>query len=384
MSSVRTLCAFVVALSSVSLATHTQAFCGFYVAKADAQLFNQASTVVIARKGNNTVVTMAADYQGDAADFALVVPVPEVLQEGQVHVAPMALVDQLDAFTAPRLVEYFDSDLCAPEIVYSTMARSASLEDQIASQPAVNLGVTIEAQYQVEEYDIIILSAEQSDGLQTWLDSNGYQVPAKARRVLGSYIKQGMKFFVAKINIEEQHRLGVQQLRPLQMAFSSPRFMLPIRLGTVNAQNNNHAVMLEYAWNMTSCDPCAAEPLSNSQLRHLGAYWLPKQGPNNTFVTRLHLRYSAHTFPEDLMLQETGDRSNFQGRYILRHPWQGNRYACTKASTYIASLPATFEHQTKNLARLTGWHINDIRQSMSDHGQISQADDHAFKPTAWW
>ncbi|MBT6078147.1 MAG: hypothetical protein HOH02_09340 [Oceanospirillaceae bacterium] len=35
-----------------------------------------------------------------------------------------------------------------------------------------------------------------------------------------------------------------------------------------------------------------------------------KQGPNNTFVTRLHLRYNTQTFPEDLMLPETGNRSN--------------------------------------------------------------------------
>jgi len=32
-----------------------QAFCGFYVAKADAKLFNKASKVVVARKGSQGV-----------------------------------------------------------------------------------------------------------------------------------------------------------------------------------------------------------------------------------------------------------------------------------------------------------------------------------------
>ena len=53
--------------------------------------------------------------------------------------------------------------------------------------------------------------------------------------MLGSYIKQDMKFFVAKVNLKEQAKLGFTYLRPIQVAFESPKFMLPIRLGMVNA-----------------------------------------------------------------------------------------------------------------------------------------------------
>ena len=432
-------CIILMTLGLGFFSSSAQAFCGFYVAKANSQLFNRASTVVVARKDHNTVITMAADYQGEAKDFALVVPVPEILEKGQIHVASKALVEHLDAFTAPRLVEYFDRNPCEPEIAFSQawMRMDASPEEFNILEDAP-LGVTIEAQYQVEEYDILILSAKQSSGLQTWLDANGYQVPAKAQKVLASYIKQGMKFFVAKINLEQQDRLGIQKLRPLQMAFSSKRFMLPIRLGTVNAQQDqemfvlglstkgriettnyrtikiptdielplytaevfgdfykamftkaieqDHGVMLEYAWNIATCDPCASQPLSNSQLRQLGAYWL-SQGQTagttlgNTFVTRLHLRYNANTFPEDLMLQETGDRSHFQGRYILRHPWQGERKDCSKAAAYLDSLPATFEQQAQNIARLTGWDISAIRDTMAQNGQPFETPEQA---TLWW
>lgn len=55
------------------------AFCGFYVAKADSSLYNQASQVIIARDGRRTVLTMSNDYQGDVKDFAMVIPVPVVL-----------------------------------------------------------------------------------------------------------------------------------------------------------------------------------------------------------------------------------------------------------------------------------------------------------------
>ena len=83
------------------------AFCGFYVTKADTTLFNRASKVVLARDGDRTVVTMANDFQGDPTEFAVVIPVPTLLTRGQIHVGDQAVIDHLDAYTAPRLVEYF-------------------------------------------------------------------------------------------------------------------------------------------------------------------------------------------------------------------------------------------------------------------------------------
>jgi len=98
----------------VAAARTALGFCGFYVAKADTQLFNQASQVVLARDGDRTVLTMANDFKGDPKEFAIVIPVPTFLQREQIHVAEKALLDHLDAYSAPRLVEYFDEDPCHP------------------------------------------------------------------------------------------------------------------------------------------------------------------------------------------------------------------------------------------------------------------------------
>src|SRR4028118_597310 len=100
-------------LAVICFAPTAWAFCGFYVAKADTKLYNKASQVVIARSGDRTVLTMANDYQGDVKDFALVVPVPVVLQQEQVRVGDPKIIKRLDDFSAPRLVEYFDPDPCA-------------------------------------------------------------------------------------------------------------------------------------------------------------------------------------------------------------------------------------------------------------------------------
>ena len=421
----------IVLLCLASLVTTADAFCGFYVAKADTKLFNKASKVAIARHDNKTVLTMANDYQGDPREFALVVPVPTVLERDQIHVTEPAIIDHLDAYTAPRLVEYFDRDPCQPIPV--PMAAMPSTEQEAASRrrdAAAALGVTIEAEYTVGEYDILILSAQESSGLETWLIQNGYKIPAGASPVIASYLDTGMKFFVAKVNLKAHATQGATYLRPLQIAFESDNFMLPIRLGTINAngpqelflfmltrngrvETTNYQtrklpsdvavplfvkgafgdfyralfdhqvdkdqmqhVYLEYAWDMGWCDPCAADPLSVAALRELGVFWQgavanrgSKRQARDVFVTRLHVRYTAKTFPKDFQFRETGDRTNFQGRYILRHPWKGERSQCEAAEQYFAGQPQRFEAEAQNLARLTGWEITTIRQKMASSGQ---------------
>lgn len=429
-----------IGLACLSFTAPAWAFCGFYVAKADTSLYNQASQVVIARSGNRTVLTMANDYQGEAKDFAMVVPVPVVLQPDQVQVAEPGVIERLDAFSAPRLVEYFDPDPCAPELALRQMpAASAPAAESLDAARGRNqaLGVTVESRFSVGEYDILILSARESRGLATWLSQNGYRLPQGASQLLQPYIRQNLKFFVAKVNLEEYEASGYQSLRPLQIRYESPRFMLPIRLGMMNAQSTaqpnqaqptqdlivyilspegqaevanyrtvkipsdaelplfvqedfsefyqamfrksyeregRNVAFLEYAWDMAGCDPCSAEPLTPEELRQAGVFWLtdpasrsesfqPWSQPS-VFLSRLHVRYSRDRFPEDLMFQQTSNRSFFQGRYILRHPFEGGTITCSAGHQYRRNLAQRFEQEAQTLARLTGWRLQEIRPKL--------------------
>jgi hypothetical protein len=149
-------------------------------------------------------------------------------------------------------------------------------------------------------------------------------------------------------------------------------------LTTVHAREKKRVVFTEYFWNMGWCDPCAADPLTPQELLKLGAFWLrdlaqPPQGmptrrpPRNrgvdALLTRLHVRKDAETFPEDLMFHETADKRNFQGRFILRHPWTGSG-TCAAADTYRRNLVDRREKRAQNLAHLTGWDIGKIRKKM--------------------
>src|SRR3954467_2545390 len=79
-------------------------FCGFYVSKADGTLKNKTSQVILVRDGNKTVITMYNDFKGDFKDFAMVVPVPVVLQKKDIKVVDQQIFTTLNEYSKPRLV----------------------------------------------------------------------------------------------------------------------------------------------------------------------------------------------------------------------------------------------------------------------------------------
>jgi hypothetical protein len=84
------------------------------------------------------------------------------------------------------------------------------------------------------------------------------------------------------------------------------------------------------------------------------------------------------------MFKQTLDRRNFQGRYILRHPWRG-RPLCPAAKDYYQNLPARFEREAQSLAALTDWPIDEIRHKMAANGQTTRppgSDPDPDQP--WW
>jgi hypothetical protein len=147
--------------------------------------------------------------------------VPTFIERKQIGVVEPKTVEHIDAYTAPRLVEYHDEDPCAPMTIVRRsgplLAYATAPAPPKAAAQAAAYGVTIEASYDVAEYDVLILSAKESNGLESWLTDNGYKIPQGAAAVLASYIKQNMRFFVAKVNLERMQLGGSQYLRPLQV-----------------------------------------------------------------------------------------------------------------------------------------------------------------------
>jgi hypothetical protein len=182
-------------------------------------------------------------------------------------------------------------------------------------------------------------------------------------------------FYVAKADTKLFNQASQAEFGPFYKAM----------FGEAVKREGKQAVFLEYAWDMGWCDPCAADPLSPDELRQLGVFWIEERGwapggrggVRDVFLTRLHVRYDAAHFPEDLVFQETADRTNFQGRYVLRHPWTGTD-SCGAAAQYRAALARRQEEEVRVLASLTGWPMATIRAKAPISGE--------GKPpvTNWW
>ncbi|MEO6953031.1 MAG: DUF2330 domain-containing protein [Polyangia bacterium] len=395
--------------ASLTVGAHADAFCGFFVAGSNEKLTNNASQVAILREGRRIALTMSNTYQGPPQNFAMVVPVPVVLKKEDVKTLPLDVFAHIDALTAPRLVEYWEQDPCAP----SDEEKDDSLGGLAAPTTAVpakpkggSHGVTIEAHFAIGEYEILVLSAKESNGLETWLREHGYTLPSGAAAALAPYVRSQMKFFVAKVDITKVKRdeHGTVKLSPLRMTYAADEVRLPVRLGLLNAeakqdlvvylldphsrfevanypnvfvptnlevlelvkksfasfyaelfdatlaQKQGKAVVTEYAWQTSSCDPCPTPPLQPADLATLGASDKAdgKQTVGPTWaswvVTRLHARYDRATLADDLVFRsaspivggrasyrgtqaDTGAKpsaaNNFQARYIVRNYWKG-------------------------------------------------------------
>jgi hypothetical protein len=391
----KTIAAF---LLLVFASSDVWAFCGFYVSKADGTLTNKTSQVILVRDGDRTIITMSNDFKGDVTDFAMVVPVPTVLKKSDIKVVEADLFQRLNDYSKPRLVEYYDQNPC--QQVYPSTADASALKETVvvgfgtknkAAKDEAEYKVTVEATYTVGEYDIVILSAEESGGLYKWLTANKYKIPKGAEEVLEPYIKSNMKFFVVKVNIEEQEELGFEQLRPIQIKFNSPKFMLPIRLGMANANgdqdmivysftrngriestnyrtvqmptakniplfvNTNfggfyanafqhqwaqqqNSLFLEYAWdvspsNYVKCDPCVSDPPNFEDLKKAGVWWLGKDAYND-YVNQYETQKQTVFFTR---LHVRYNRKSFAQDLIFQETPNRENYQ----ARYIITHPAT-------------------------------------------
>lgn len=359
-------------LTLLALSPAAYAFCGTYVGGPDDTLVNHASRVILAREGEHTVLTVAMDYEGSPSEFALLLPVPTVLQAEDVTTIDPWLVDAMDEWTTPRVSAYTCADVtgevhqpgnigCAVDngLVSRSTNDSGSVND--------SGGVTVESSFSVAGYDIVVLSAEESQGLTGWLDDNGYALPPGGDDVLQEYIDGGSYFLAARVSIDlsAEQPDGPTWLPPLQFAYDSPVFGLPIRIGTISADGDQEVLvyvlgdsyvgisnypertvedecmwqdggggftefyedqldgafaegagwLAEYNWSLTqNCDPCTGVGgFSPEQLLVLG------RENYHGFVSRLRLRYAPEEALQDVVLYETNQGEEYANGEQIRY-----------------------------------------------------------------
>jgi hypothetical protein len=415
--------AVVVAVAAISFtaAEQARAMCGCMLTPrpkvgqtATAKIVNKTSKVILARDGDTTVMTMANDFVGAPAEFGMVIPVPVAVKKDDVHIASDKVFDVLEAATAPGVTEIFEDDGCRRPMAEAAGAPSmekASAAPAPRAMRASDYGVKVESHFFAGEYEIAVLSGKDASGLVTWLQKFNYDVPDDAKEVLESYIKQKMMFFLARVYVKEMGNER-RHLRPIQVRYQTPKLMLPIRLGMVNADGPQELLVftLTKAGRVESANYRTVKMPTASSLpwfvknewndvygaifdeqekregnrvifveanrglavdddvKKAGVFW-----PDNAFVTRMHFRYAQADFPEDLQLQSTADNGFFQVAMTAMKP------APSPCDRPAAQQRRSTEQAT--LANLTGWPMEKVLAKVG--GGASTTSDPKWYDKLW-
>ena len=254
-------------------------FCGTYVGDGASTLQNRTSQIVLVRQADQTTLTLSSDYSGDAESFGLLIPVPPALVAEDISLVDPQWIQDIETYTNPRLVSYTCEDFDGWEPPEQRAALGVSMPgammlsamacadqgystsgdwwgDPMASESTVE----VEAEIAVGEYDVVLLTAEESSDLLRWLNLNGYVIDQVAEAMLQEYIDAGSAFLAAKINLERVSLDEELRLSPLRLRYTSEAVSLPLRLGTLNSTGVQDLVLhviseiYDGAWGISNYD----------------------------------------------------------------------------------------------------------------------------------
>ncbi len=295
----------------LGLTAPAQAFCGAYVGTEDAELTNQSSRIVMALSDGLVTLTMFNDYEGDQAEFGLIIPIPAAIDSDSVRLADPYLLERIDRHSAPRLVEYTCEDFfnnagetIDPMLVSPASSTSGSsfLSSGVASASSgcgfsgysnsidtaddyldTAYGVEIEDRFDLGEYEAWVLQASGGEGLSAWLTSQGFSLTSSAATLFDEYIAADVHFLALRVNLESAPA-SRDWLSPLQITYPSESWGLPIRMGA----------------------------LSSSGLQDLIVYTITSPEDGKVGISN----YPEASLPEEeCMLDMEGDASSFGDRY---------------------------------------------------------------------
>jgi hypothetical protein len=180
------------------------------------------------------------------SDYAWVVPVPSRMSQEDFGTLEngAALFDSLQRVSEPT-GKIENGGGCAPD--------SCWLDGGGSARPGVNL---LES-FAVGGYEVSVLSAEDSNNMQLWLEDNGYQVREDASLILQEYIDQGWYFTavkVAKVQMDEAGGDGTGadapespvRLEPLKLTFTTNQLIFPMNISAVSSRKSEPTEILLY------------------------------------------------------------------------------------------------------------------------------------------
>lgn len=200
---------------------------GMIVPVPDRYIWETEQKAIIFYEDNKESLILSVTFQGDAENFAWIVPTPS---RPQVNKSSDELFTSLEELTMP-IVDY---------------PRPLIMDNGLNSK-AFNQQVHIIETKQIEYYEITVLEASDSSALGNWLNKNGYQYPKSGEYILDGYIKNNWYFTAVKINDKYLSQSIGTQLKtghavPLRLDFITDKMVYPLKISSIQADSPENVV----------------------------------------------------------------------------------------------------------------------------------------------
>jgi hypothetical protein len=203
---------------------------GCFFWRLGADLREPEQLAVLHHDGETETLILRAKYEGEAYDFAWVVPVPSVPEVEAVQAAepspgtPSSLFDELGRYTHAR------------ESSRAAIGRQPLGEE---SEVTASAGVDVVDRKRVGIFDMTVLRADDTEALAEWLDLRRFRLSEKRREVLRHYVRKDWYFVACRIarydltdQVESDMRSGT--LQPIKLTFESESAVYPLRMSALN------------------------------------------------------------------------------------------------------------------------------------------------------
>ena len=188
-----------------------QACGGFFCSQVPIEQSGETIIFGVDQDEAKVTATIQINYQGEAKDFAWVIPVMSV---PEISLAPQAMFQNIRWQTDPQY--YLNWDLGDEGCFYKYMTENSS-----SGPPStVGNGVEVVDEQEVGPYETVTLASESAEELHAWLDANEFDQPESAIPLIQHYLDEGM-FFVA-MKLKQDADAGDIQPVTLKMDEDAP------------------------------------------------------------------------------------------------------------------------------------------------------------------
>ncbi len=198
----------------LSMSAGTALADGAFFALLGDDIFQPSQKAIILYENNREDLILAVKYEGNADEFAWVIPVPN----------------------------YPDIDVSDPDLFWElSQITTEDLPVRIGCARFIPLplGPAVEVLERtiIGPYDVAILSAQDPTALVDWLNSNGYSFPEEGEKILDDYITKEWYFVATRINTgEEATGLAAGTIEPLKLSFESDEIIYPLRITSLSSK----------------------------------------------------------------------------------------------------------------------------------------------------